>query len=188
MKERWKNIKGWEGIYQISNCGRMKSFKVKKSGYILSNVNKTGGYLSVVLQSKYRPRQFTRIHHLVAEAFILNPDNLPEVNHKDTNKQNNRQDNLEWVTRAINARHAIKHNPNIIAGMNHYNRFIRPRSIIQYSLGGRQLAIFQNSIEAFHATGICHRNILQVASKDEYRPGLTRKQAGGFVWKFKDTA
>ena len=96
--EIWKNVPEFNGIYQISNLGRLKSFKEIKSGRILSNINRQGGYLSVVLQYKGFIR-YTRIHRLVAETFISNPDNKPEVNHIDGNKQNNCVDNLEWVTR-----------------------------------------------------------------------------------------
>lgn len=182
--ELWKDIVGFEGIYQISTYGRLKSFKVNTEGYVLKNTNNKGGYLSVILDYRNNRRISTRIHRLVAEAFIPNPDHLPEINHINGNKQNNHNDNLEWCTRRHNVRDAIKRNPNIIRGMNIYNKYIRPRTIIQYSLDGRPLALFCNSVEASKATGVCHRNILQVASKDEYRPGLTRKQAGGFKWEY----
>ncbi len=183
--EIWKDINGFEGIYQVSNKGRLKSFKQYPDGYILSTKNKKGDYLSVVLAGGGNVR-YTRIHRLVAEAFIPNPKNLPEVNHKDCDKQNNRAENLEWITRTGNHIHAIKHNPDIIKGMNHYNRFVRPKTILQYSLDSKLLAEFPNSIAAGKATGVCYRNILQVAGKDEYRPGLTRSQAGGYIWKFRD--
>jgi len=185
--EIWKDVKGFEGIYQISNKGRLKSFKGDPSGRILSNKNSKGDYLSVILCYGSK-RRSTRIHRLVAEAFVPNPYNKPEVNHKDGNKQNNCAENLEWVSRLENARHAIARNPNIVKGMVKYNRFIRPRAIRQYTLDGKFIAEYPNSIEAAKATGVCHRNILQVAAKDEYKPGKTRKQAGGYIWKFKDEA
>lgn len=183
--EIWKDIEGFEGIYQISTKGRLKSFKAVKDGQVLSNKNSKGDYLSVVLQYK-GIKKHARIHRLVAEAFIPNPDNKPEVNHIDGNKQNNCVENLEWVTRLENARHAIKSNPNIIRGINRYNKFIRPKTIQQLSLDGILLMEFPNSKEAEKITGVCHRNILQVASGDEYKPGRTRKQAGGYIWRYKD--
>jgi len=182
--ELWKDVKGFEGIYQVSNKGRLKSFKASKDGRILSNKNHKGGYLSVVLVCKSRMKS-TRMHRLVAEAFLPNPENKPEVNHKDGNKQNNRVENLEWVTRKENHRHALKHSPNMLRGMRKYNRFIRPKTIQQFSLDGKLLREFPNAMEAGRITGVCHRNILQVANKDEYKPGKTRKQAGGFVWRFR---
>ncbi|MFA5382237.1 MAG: NUMOD4 motif-containing HNH endonuclease [Candidatus Micrarchaeia archaeon] len=183
MKELWRDIKGFEGAYQISNRGRLKSFKFIKLGRILSNKNGKGGYLSVVLQCNGKIR-CTRLHRLVAEAFIPNSKNKDEVNHIDGNKQNNYVENLEWVTKSENVLHAIKRNPNIIAGINHYNQSIRPKPIWQFTLDGEFIAKHTNSAEAQKATGVCYRNILQVASQDEYKPGLTRKQAGGFVWKY----
>jgi hypothetical protein len=183
MKELWQDIKGFNGIYQISNLGRLKSFKKIKTGRILSNKNSNGDYLSVVLKTKKNTR-YCRLHVLVAESFISNPDNKPQVNHKDGNKQNNYVDNLEWVTASENIQHAIKLNPNMVAGMYHYNRFIRPKTLEQFTLNGKFIAQHENSIEAQKSTGVCSRNILQVASQDEYKPGLTRKQAGGFIWRY----
>ena len=184
--EVWKDITGFEGIYQISSHGRLKSFKASMAGRVLSNVNSGGGYFSVVLRHKEIGPRYVRMHVLVAEAFIPNPSSLPEVNHKDHNKQNTHVDNLEWVTRLQSAADAISHNPNIIKGMNHYNQFVRPKTIQQFSLGGQFIAEFANSQLAQDATGVCQRNILQVANQTEYKPGLTRRQAGGFIWRFKD--
>jgi len=183
--EAWKDIPGFEGLYQISNKGRLKSFKQYKDGRILSTKNNKGDYLSAVLCGKGVERRSTRVHRLVAEAFIPNPDSKPEVNHKDGNKQNNRVENLEWVTRLENAHHAIKHNPNILKGMNHYNKYVRPKTVIQLSLNGRHIAEFPSAKAAGRATGVCGRNILQVANRDEYKPGKTRKQAGGYIWRYK---
>ncbi len=70
--------------------------------------------------------------------------------------------------------------------MKQYNQFVRPRTIQQLTLQGEVLAEFQNSKIAERSTGICQRNILQVAKREEYKPGLTRKQAGGYVWMFKN--
>ena len=185
MEEVWKDIKGFEGVYQISNTGKQKSFKASPEGRILSNKNKKGDYLSVVLQYKGLIR-YTRMHILVAEAFVPNPFNKPQINHMDGNKQNNSADNLEWVTPQENVIDAIKRNPSMVKGINEYNIFIRPKTIQQFTLNYNLLDEFPNAVEAGRITGVCHSNILQVASGDEYKPGKTRKQAGGFVWKFKD--
>lgn len=111
MKEEiWKDIKGYEGLYQISNFGNVKSLKREVSNgtgtriidqRLLSQVTNRYGYICVTLckNSKYK---HCTIHRLVAEAFIDNPDNLPCVNHKDENKQNNNVDNLEWCSVAYN--------------------------------------------------------------------------------------
>lgn len=182
--EEWKDIAGWEGVYQISSHGRIKSFKDKKEGRILSNQNKTGGYFNVVLCQKGKRRLSIKIHRLVAIAFIPNPQNKPEVNHKDGNKQNNNEINLEWATRKENALHSIEKGLANFYAMNIANRFIRPAHVIQKTMDGRTLNVFQNCTEAHKATGVCTRNIHQVASKTEYKPGMTRKQAGGFRWEY----
>lgn len=186
FKEIWKDIEGWIGIYQISNFGRLRSFKKDPAGYILSNKNKTGGYISVVLYVKGRSNRYVRMHVLVAEVFVPNPQNKLEINHKDGNKQNNFYRNLEWVTRKENSNHAMKNGLANIEGMNHYNQVLRPKTILQISPSGKVIGKYKNGVEAAKATGICARNILHVANQTEYRPGLTRKQAGGFQWRFDD--
>ncbi|RFZ78320.1 endonuclease [Lacrimispora amygdalina] len=110
-KEVWKPIFGYEDLYEISNYGRVKSierlvksnnnnFRLQKESIRKPTVNNRG-YFSIRLckNGKYKA-QF--IHRLVAIAFIDNPNNLPEVNHKDEDKKNNRVENLEWCTRKYN--------------------------------------------------------------------------------------
>lgn len=181
--EEWRDIQSWEGIYQVSDRGRIKSFKGSASGRILSNTNKTGWYLSVVLQKGSR-RRSDRIHRLVAEAFIPNPFGKPEVNHIDGNKQNNCVENLEWCTHGENLAKDTKRNPGRVSGMVYYNTTIKPKRIIQKTMAGKVVASHLNGRAASIATGICHRNILQVAAKSEYAPGKTRRQSGGFMWSF----
>lgn len=101
MKEVFVEIKGFDG-YFISNFGRI----LGKSGKILKTYENYKGYLKVgLVVSGKKSTVKKRVHRLVAQAFIPNPDNLPEVNHKDLNKQNNRVDNLEWVTGEENRKH-----------------------------------------------------------------------------------
>lgn len=102
MKEIWKDIKGYEGLYQVSNFGR-----VKRNGRILKVRVKRKGYLGVVLYNNSEPKHYT-IHRLVAEAFIPNPENKPQVNHIDEDKTNNTVANLEWVTAKENANHGTR--------------------------------------------------------------------------------
>jgi hypothetical protein len=92
--EIWKGILGFEGLYEVSNFGNIKSFKLCPSGFILKQTNKNGGYLSVQLCGKGNRPKTIRTHRIVAINFIPNPKNLPEVNHKDMNKQNNLYSNL----------------------------------------------------------------------------------------------
>ena len=163
----------------------MKSFKKNPDGYILSTKNKNGWYLGIVLCKKGRESESYKIHRLVAEYFIPNPDNKPEVNHKDLNKQHNYYTNLEWVSRKENYDHGTENGIDYQAGFKKYNKYQKVRSVMQVSLKGKIINTFINCKEASKATGICSRNIHQVASKTEYKPGKTRKQAGGFIWIFK---
>lgn len=185
-KEIWANVSGWEGTYQISNHGRLKSFKKNPCGYILSYKNKSGWYFTANLRSKGKETETTRIHILVAKHFIPNPMNKPEVNHKDGNKQNNYFENLEWVTRKENNRHAIKNGLASLEGMHRYNQIEKPRAVVQFDKNFNQINKFPNCKDAGSATGICPRNIHQVAAQTTYRQGLIRSQAGGFVWRFDD--
>lgn len=119
MTEVWKDVKGYEGQYQVSSYGRVKSVPrviIRSNGnpqtisekILAPIVDKRSGYLKVsLMKGKLRT---CRIHRLVAESFIPNPEGKPEVNHKDGNKQNNTVDNLEWVTESENISHAFANN------------------------------------------------------------------------------
>ena len=113
MKEIWKDIKGYEGYYQVSNLGRVRSLKRvvgagKNANHSTQTLNGrilksayTKKYVTTILSKDGKTKCFS-VHKLVAEAFIPNPDNLPCVNHKDENKHNNKVDNLEWCTYKYN--------------------------------------------------------------------------------------
>ncbi len=115
--EEWKDIKGYEGLYQISNLGRVKSLAryvnrkynsqrlVKER--ILSIGDNGNGYCNVCLTKKCS-KKTEKVHQLVAQAFIDNPNNYPEINHSDGNKANNKIENLIWCTRSQNIKHAFK--------------------------------------------------------------------------------
>jgi hypothetical protein len=188
LNEEWKWVNGFEGVYQISNFGRLKSYKKYKDGYILSNTNQKGGYLSVVLTNKaVKLRRCTRIHVLVAEHFIGEIPKGYHVDHIDGNKQNNIVTNLQILhPKAHRAKTEIEH-PQIVDRLRNYNMFERPRHIQQYDLDGHFIAEYANAQIASDFTGVCQRNIMQVANKEEYVKGKVRKQAGGFVWKLKES-
>ncbi len=105
MEEIWKDIEGFEGEYMISNLGRVKSLK---SNIILRQFEYRGGYLEVHLR-KPKIKVHKKVHRLVAEAFLANPNHYKEVNHKDENKQNNMVNNLEWCSRSYNNTYNNRH-------------------------------------------------------------------------------
>ena len=108
MKEIWEDVKRYEGLYQISSFGRVKSFKRKNSRILKPFFNKDG-YLNVELRdSTSNKRKIISIHRLVALAFIPNPLNKPQVNHIDEIKTNNNILNLEWVTQKENMNHGTR--------------------------------------------------------------------------------
>jgi hypothetical protein len=117
MEEIWKDVKGYESLYQVSNFGSVKSldlirvewYGTKKfyKGKILKGVIQKSGYIAFDLY-KHGKRKSIRCHVLVAKAFLPNNDNDLVVNHKDGNKQNNKLENLEWITFKENVRHAFK--------------------------------------------------------------------------------
>lgn len=109
-KEIWKDIPEYEGYYQISNLGRLKT--LKREGFILNDrirksVKDQKGYLKLGLNKNNKKKMF-RISRLVAEAFIPNPNNYPQINHKDGNKQNNHYKNLEWCNNSQNRIHGFR--------------------------------------------------------------------------------
>lgn len=102
MKEIWKDIIGYEGLYKVSNQGRVKRLYRNGGEKILKAGKTTNGYLQVALCKEGKPH-YMRVHRLVAQHFLPNPNNLSEVNHIDENKDNNCISNLEWCTRQYNA-------------------------------------------------------------------------------------
>lgn len=183
--EIWKWVKGWEGIYKISSHGRLKSFKENPDGYILQTGLYSARYVRMRL-TYYDRSESVYIHRLVAEHFIPNPENKKYVNHIDMDRSNNRVGNLEWVTAHENSKHAAKNKPEMLEGMIEYNKHQKTRVIQQLTPSGGFIAEYSNAGEASRETGVCRRNILQVANQTEYAPGKTRDQAGGYKWRFKE--
>lgn len=110
MKVIWKDILKYDGQYQISSNGQVRSFKQNKDvPHLIKPFEDRDGYLCVRLTKDGTKRQY-RIHRLVAETFLFNRDNKPTVNHKDGNKHNNCIDNLEWATYCEQIRHVVDNN------------------------------------------------------------------------------
>lgn len=112
MIEEWREVYGFDVLYEVSNLGRVRTKYHGKSGYgneyrYLIPLDNGNGYLRLNLQSNQRPRT-TYIHRLVAEAFVPNPNGYAEINHKDENKRNNRFDNLEWCEHIYNCNYGTR--------------------------------------------------------------------------------
>ena len=113
MIEIWKPIKNYEGKYEISNFGRVKSLQrwsktkfYNREKMLTPYINKRNGYAYIYLTKDNKGKN-VRIHRLVAEHFIDNPNNYQDINHKDCNRANNRVDNLEWCTRSYNVKYSF---------------------------------------------------------------------------------
>lgn len=121
-KEIWKDIPGYEGLYKVSNLGNVKSLKRNGiKGIILKGEKDEFDYKRVTLCKKNKTKKY-KVHRLVAQAFIPNPNNLPQINHKDENSKNNNVENLEWCTAKYNSNYG-NHNEKIRQRMLQNNPF-----------------------------------------------------------------
>lgn len=179
MEEIWKPVVGYEGWYEVSNLGRVKSidriiinsFGVSKTYYgkILKQSLERHGYVTVVL-SKNSIFKRCAIHRLVALAFLPNPQNLPQVNHKDECKNNNNVENLEWCSCSYNVQYGSMKNRIGKA---------RCRTVYRYSLNGELIDTFPSSTEVFRRLGFAQNSVSRACLKEsKYK---------GFIWKYRKT-
>ena len=142
--EIWKDIEGYEGLYQVSSWGRVKN---SRTGRILKGLRDKDGYLLVGLCKK-SVSQTHKVHRLVAEAFIPNPQNKPQVNHIDEDKENNHVENLEWSTAKENANHGTR---NLRGSKTKSKPIICIETGVEYYGArecARQMGLYQSSIIA----------------------------------------
>lgn len=193
-KEIWKDIKGYEGIYQVSNLGRIKSLErnIKTKRYnkngltikekILKPVNNSWGYQVVVLfKNSNRNPQF--IHRIVCNNFIENPLNKPEVNHIDGNKKNNNVNNLEWCTSHENGIHAWK-----IGLLDDFCRK-KCKENLQKAIEKNKIKVNQydlngNFIKTWDSAKNAESNLKINCSHITHCCRKQRKTAGGFKWAY----
>ena len=166
--EIWRDIDGYNGLYQISNKGRVKSLKCGKER-ILRPRDNGNGYLNVVLY-KNTASQSRYIHRLVAEVFIPNLENKPQVNHKDENKLNNCVNNLEWATAKENSNYGSR---------NERMGYSLSIPILQYSKSGDFIREWKSSAEVKRVLGIDNSHIIACCKGK-------LKSSGGFIWKYKE--
>lgn len=168
MLEIWKDIPDYEGLYQISTLGKVKSFPRKGTHTtkerIIKFAKSNKGYCIAVLKKNNVQKVFS-VHRLVAKAFIPNPDNLPQVNHIDGNKLNNCVDNLEWCTNKQNRQHASQHH------------LLFTRHIYQFDLNGNFIKEWYSAVEASKFYNINY-NSLRSACKS--KKGIYK----GYIWRY----
>ena len=189
MSEIWKDVLGWEGLYQVSNLGNVRTLHYKKP-YLMHPVVDASGYMRVsfVLPNSKKYKRYG-VHRLVAEAFIQNPDNLPQINHKDENKQNNCSDNLEWCTNRYNcnygnhcnnvrdSRIGMKFSELHIDNLRKSHVKSQGKSVIQLSKRGEIIGRFDSISDASRLLNISGQCISGCCNG-------RLKSAGGYIWKF----
>lgn len=202
MQEIWKDVPEYEGLYMVSNLGRVMSLHctskaAKESGVpdrrIMKNVMSSSGYYHVMLSKNGNKIAWSN-HVLVARAFIPNPENKPSVNHIDGNRTNNAVDNLEWATYKENQQHAIRtglrdphkpHKPHKPYIMHKPYRARKKRrsdktsysyGFLQYSPDGNFVKLWRTQKEAADAVGFSQADISKCVTG-------RRKMCAGFVWR-----
>lgn len=178
MEEIWKDVKGYEGLYQVSNLGRVKSLSralPHTKGYIahykgkLLPLQKCRNYSRVGLSKNGKQTGYF-VHRLVAEAFIPNPDNLPEVNHKDENPSNNNVNNLEWCSHLYNSNYGTRRRRISETTLN--NPYTS-QAVLCVETG----IVYPSAHEASRQTNVNLVNLCRVCRGE-------RNQAGGYHWKY----
>lgn len=167
--EIWKDIEGFEGKYQISSMGRVKSLNFKRTGKekILKGRNNIKGYLQVSLYNERKKKNYS-IHRLVAQTFIPNPNNLLEVNHINEDKTDNRVENLEYCDRKYNCNYGTRNKKVAI---------VKSIPILQFSLDGELVRKWDSAEEASKELNIFRSSIIECCKG-------RRKSAGGYRWKY----
>lgn len=176
MEEIWKDIPGYEGYYQVSNLGRVRSLDrviIRKGnhkqtwrGCTLKNKTYSNGYKFVILTTPEYGAKSKLLHRLVAIAFIPNPNGLPQINHKNEDRTDNRVDNLEWCTAKYNINYgnrSAKH------------RLTQIKRVFQFTLDGTFVAEYDSVTDASRITGIGN---IAAACRNKY------SRAGGFLWSY----
>ena len=170
MEEIWKVINGSLGKYEVSTNGEVRNSATKL--HLKQSKTRKYHYVSMCFEKRVRKM----VHKLVAEAFLPNPNNLPQVNHKDENRENNHVDNLEWCTASYNARYGNRNKKMLLSRqMNKGPK--RERPVIGTKDGENYY--YCSILDASRKTGVDFSNISKCCRANCYN-----KTAGGYVWKY----
>lgn len=169
--EIWRDIPDYEGLYQVSTLGNVKSLSYKNSGKerLLKPSKNNDGYFQVKLYKNGEGRKFTA-HRIVALAFISNPENLPQINHKNEIKTDNRVENLEWVTPKENCNYGTR---------NERKRYKMRKPILQYTKDGVFIREWDSATNVEKELNLSQGNITKCCKEK-------LKSAYGFVWRYKN--
>lgn len=167
-EEKWIPVDGYDGKYEVSSLGRVRSFARKSYNGKLLVQREQNGYLAVHLSKSGKCKAYL-VHRLVATAFIPNKNNLPQVNHKDENKKNNSVENLEWCSCAYNLSYGTAPARRAMS---------RGKPCVGTWPDGTEKSFFSTG-DAERNTGISHAHISQVCN------GIWHS-AGGVVWRYTD--
>lgn len=182
MQEVWKPVKGYEGVYEVSSLGNVASLNYRCTGrrQLLRQGIATVGY-PVVLLSFGEKAKMAYVHRLVADTFIPNPDEKPQVNHLDGNKRNNAVSNLEWCSGQENMKHAAR--TGLVDMGKAWKVSVRKSSkaVLQVDSSGKVIASFPSLSAAGRAVSAGHSTILSCAKGE-------RETAGGYRWKLAGDA
>ena len=149
--EVWKDVKNYEGLYQVSNLGKLRSLKRNgTTGKLLKGFYDQCGYIRVALCKNNKAKKY-KLHRLIAEAFIPNPNNLPQINHDNGIKTDNRVENLEWCTASFNTKHSYINNLNKTRGKkikvtnknNNYDQTFRSMRLASMKMGYNKGYLFK---------------------------------------------
>ena len=196
-REVWRPVKGYEGLYEVSSFGRVRSLDRVEVWRGTTRPRK--GRIKVISYTSIYPKitlyngksKTFSIHRLVAEAFIPNPDNLPQVNHRNEVKTSNYPDNLEWCDAKYNINYGLR---NKLAGNKMRGRrqsddavqknrearrhYMKP--VLQYTLNGEFVAEYESTSEASRKSGLKYTDIQFCCANKR-----NRRTAGGFIWRYK---
>lgn len=179
--EEWRDVIGYEGLYQVSSFGRVKSF-CRGKDKILKHDKNCFGYLNVKLYKCGIKRKHFRVNRLVAQAFIPNPDNLPCINHRNECRTDNSVWNLEWCTHKYNnnyGNHKRKLSKPCGEETKRKLSIINSIPIVQLDMEGNVIREWQSAIEAERQLNISHGNINRCCKRKQ-------KTAKGYRWKYKE--